>query len=180
MPLVYVLGFPAVLVCIVATASMAFRFGWQFGTEPWEQWSFALGLAAMDVIKAFLLLSVAGAWRARQYGRVGVALAAFVVFTSLSLLSSFGMAAIQSALKVGSHTATANVYKDRKAEVDRLVAQREALQNRSRGRRQMPSRQHRRRLTRSPSRPAPRVTAAAARSGARISRPRSARRARRC
>ena len=81
MPLSYVLGFPAVLVCIVATASMAFRFGWQFGAEPWEQWSFALGLAAMDVIKAFLLLAVAGAWRARQYGRIGVALTAFVVFT---------------------------------------------------------------------------------------------------
>ena len=128
MPLSYVLGFPAVLVCIVATASMAFRFGWQFGTETWEQWSFALGLAAMDVIKAFLLLAVAGAWCARQYGRVGVALAAFVVFTSLSLLSSFGMAAIQSALKIGSHTAVASTYSDRKAEVDRLVAQREALQ----------------------------------------------------
>ena len=125
MPLSYVLGFPAVLVCIVATASMAFRFGWQFGAEPWEQWSFALGLAAMDVIKAFLLLAVAGAWRARQYGRVGVALAAFAVFTGLSLLSSFGMAAIQSALKIGSHTAVASIYNDRKAEVDRLVAQRE-------------------------------------------------------
>jgi len=128
MPLVYVLGFPAVLVCIVATASMAFRFGWQFGSEPLEQWSFALGLAAMDVIKSFLLLAVAGAWRVRQYGRIDVALGAFVVFTGLSLLSSFGMAAIQSALKVGSHTATASAYNDRKAEVDRLVAQREALQ----------------------------------------------------
>ena len=128
MPVSYVLGFPAVLVCIVATASMAFRFGWQFGAEPWEQWSFALGLAAMDVIKAFLLLAVAGAWRARQYGRIGVALTAFAVFTGLSLLSSFGMAAIQSALKVGSHTAVASTYNDRKAEVDRLVAQREALQ----------------------------------------------------
>ena len=128
MPLIYLLGLPATVICMVTTAIMAFRFGWQFGSEPLEQWSFALGLVAVDVIKGFLLIAAAVAWEARRFAQVATAVLAFFVFTALSLLSTFGMGAIQSASKIGAHTAVATSYRDSKAEVDRLLAERAKIE----------------------------------------------------
>jgi hypothetical protein len=123
------LGLPAVLVCLLATASMAFRFGWNLGSEEIDKWIYASAGVAVDLIKALLPLLIVWAWIAtpRRWAYCSIASLFFLLFTSYSLLASFGLAAIQSANKLGAHAAAAVTYKDRRAELDHLRTERKAL-----------------------------------------------------
>ena len=62
MALRVLLGLPAVLVCLLATASMAFRFGWNLGSEEIDKWIYASAGVAVDLIKALLPLLIVWAW----------------------------------------------------------------------------------------------------------------------
>ena len=123
------LGLPAVLVCLLATASMAFRFGWNLGSEEIDKWIYASAGVAVDLIKALLPLLIVWAWIAtpRRWAYCSIASLFFLLFTSYSLLASFGLAAIQSANKLGAHAAVAVTYEDRRADISRLRAERSAL-----------------------------------------------------
>ena len=129
MALRVLLGLPAVLVCLLATASMAFRFGWNLGSEEIDKWIYASAGIAVDLIKALLPLLIVWAWIAtpRRWGYCIVAGPFFLLFTSYSLLASFGLAAIQSANKLGAHAAVAVTYEDRRGDLNRLRAERSAL-----------------------------------------------------
>ena len=112
---------------IAVSTVMAARFGWSLGSSEIDRWLYGTAGGLADVLKALLPLFIVAAWVGRQYMRVTLATAAFLVFTGYSLVSSFGLAAIQRADKLGEHTAVAAVYEDRKREVDRLLAQRGQL-----------------------------------------------------
>jgi hypothetical protein len=129
MALRVLLGLPAVLVCLLATASMAFRFGWNLGSEEIDKWIYASAGVAVDLIKALLPLLIVWAWIAtpRRWAYCIIAGLFFLLFTSYSLLASFGLAAIQSANKLGAHAAVAVMYEDRRADLNRLRAERSAL-----------------------------------------------------
>ena len=75
MALRMLLGLPAVAICILATASMAFRFGWSLGAEEIDRWMYAGAGVAVDVIKALMPLLIIWAWHAtpRRWGYCGIA-----------------------------------------------------------------------------------------------------------
>jgi hypothetical protein len=68
-----------------------------------------------------LPLLIVSAWLARQYVRSLAGAALFMVITAYSITSSFGLAAIQRADMIGDHAATATIYQDRRADLDRLI-----------------------------------------------------------
>jgi hypothetical protein len=108
---------------------MAFRFGWNLGSEEIDKWIYASAGVAVDLIKALLPLLIVWAWVAtpRRWAYCSIASLFFLLFTSYSLLASFGLAAIQSANKLGAHAAVAVTYEDRRADLNRLRAERSAL-----------------------------------------------------
>lgn len=120
----YVLGVPATLICVVMSGVMAFRFGWGLGSTEIDQWVYAIAGVAIDVIKGLLPLLIIWAWRStpRQWLYCIVASAFFALFSGYSLFASFGLAAVQSANKGGTHTLAATALKDRRAELDRLLS----------------------------------------------------------
>jgi hypothetical protein len=106
---------------------MAGRFGYSLGSTETDRWLYAAAGALADILKALLPLFIVAAWFAGQYVRSLAAALLFVVFTGYSLASSFGLAAIQRAEKLGDHAAVARTYQDRRAELERHVAERGGL-----------------------------------------------------
>lgn len=123
----YVLGLPAVLVCMVATAIMAWRFGLTIGATDLDRHIYAAAGISVDILKGLLPIFMAIAWRAGRRGYCIAAGTAFAVFVTYSLAASFGLAAIQHAGKNAEHAAVATAYTDRRAELGRLLAQRDAM-----------------------------------------------------
>jgi hypothetical protein len=119
-------GLIAVGFTLVSTV-MASRFGYSLGSTETDRWLYAAAGALADILKALLPLFIVAAWFVGQYVRSIAAAVLFVVFTGYSLASSFGLAAIQRAEKLGDHAAVASTYQDRRAELDRLLAQRAQL-----------------------------------------------------
>jgi hypothetical protein len=117
-------GGTAVAAFIAVSTVMAFRFGWTLGSTAYDQWLYATVGASADAVKAFLPLLITAAWSASQYLRCLAATALFTVVTAFSLTSSFGLAALQRADKLSVHAAMATTYHDRRAELDRLIAER--------------------------------------------------------
>jgi hypothetical protein len=122
-----VLGGLIALGFVAVSTVMAGRFGYSLGSTETDRWLYAGAGGLADVLKALLPLFIVAAWFAGQYVRSLVGALLFVVFTGYSLASSFGLAALQRAEKMGEHAAVASTYQDRRAELDRLLAQRAAL-----------------------------------------------------
>src|SRR5919108_608150 len=114
----------AVAAFIVVSTVRAARFGWSVGATDYYRVLYAGAGGSAHVIKASLPLMILSAWQARQYARGAAGVALFVAVSTYSITSSFGLAAIQRADKIGEHAAVATVYKDRRADLDRLMAER--------------------------------------------------------
>lgn len=112
---------------IVMSTAVAARFGWHLGEEQTDRILFATAGGLADVFKALLPLFIVGAWAARHYVRSALALGAFLVFTAYSLTASFGLAALLKEEKIGGRTAIAAAYRDERAALAKLDAQRKAL-----------------------------------------------------
>jgi hypothetical protein len=112
---------------IVISTVMAVRFGWQFGATETDRYVYATAGGLADLLKALLPLAIVGAWRTGEYPRCTTCAVVFAVFTAYSLGSSFGLAAIQQAEKVGEHTALATTYQDDRTEFERLRQERNTL-----------------------------------------------------
>mgnify|MGYP003375273512 CR=1 FL=1 len=122
-----VLGGLVALGFVVVSTIMAARFGWELGASETDRYLYAVAGGLADVLKALLPLFVVAAFVHGQYVRSFFAAVVFVVFTGYSLTASFGLAAIQSAEKVGSHNAAELALNDRREALDTLLAQRKAL-----------------------------------------------------
>jgi hypothetical protein len=117
-------GGAAVAAFVVVSTVMAARFGWSLGTTVFDRVLYAAAGGFADLLKTFLPLFVVTAFLARQWVRTVAGGALFLVVTAFSLSSSFGLAAIQRTDKIGEHTATATAYQDRRADLERLIAER--------------------------------------------------------
>jgi hypothetical protein len=117
-------GRMAVAAFIAISTATAFRFGWTLGADECDRWLYASAGAFADALKAFLPLLIVTAWLAGQYVRSVAGAALFAAVTAYSITSSFGLAAIQRADKLGEHVAAITTYRDRRADLDRLIAHR--------------------------------------------------------
>jgi hypothetical protein len=121
------IGGVAVAAFVGVSTVMAARFGWTLGATDYDQWLYAAAGGFADVLKAFLPLLITTAWLARQWMRSLAGAALFIAVTAYSLTSSFGLASIQRAEKLGDHAATATAYKDRRADLERLITARASI-----------------------------------------------------
>lgn len=121
------LGGLVALGFIVVSTAMAIRFGYELGIAEHDRILYATAGGLADVLKSLLPLFIVAAYLARQWVRCALACVVFVIFTCYSLAASFGLAAIQSAGKVGTHAAEVRTVKDQRAELARLQKQRDAL-----------------------------------------------------
>jgi hypothetical protein len=112
---------------IAVSTVMAARFGYSLGASEVDRWLYAFAGGLADVLKAFLPLLIVLAWLSGQYARCFAGAVLFVVFTGYSVTSSFGLAAIQSADKLGEHAAASTTYKDLRSDLARLMDQRAKL-----------------------------------------------------
>ena len=106
---------------IAVSTVMAARFGHSLGASEVDRWLYAAAGGLADVLKAFLPLLIVLAWFSKQYARCIAGVVLFAVFTGYSITSSFGLAAIQRADKIGEHSAATTTYKDLRGDLRRLV-----------------------------------------------------------
>jgi hypothetical protein len=69
----------AVLGCVLASTTLAFRYGWTRGATEIDQWTFAGAAAALDLVKTGLPVAAVGAWEARYYRKATTAWAGFAL-----------------------------------------------------------------------------------------------------
>lgn len=116
-----------IILCVVASATFAFEFGWTRGASDVHRWTFALAAVALDLLKAGLPIFGALAWAESRPGRSLICWFVFAWLTGLSLWCAYGTTAVQLAEKIAVRAAMTTTETDRRAIVDRLRAQREAL-----------------------------------------------------
>jgi hypothetical protein len=124
-------GFAAlgVLVCLGAitfSTAVAATFGWSIGVQfgPTIGYACAAGGAMLDLLKSGGPIFIGWRWAERNYTAVVAGVIGFVIVTTYSLTSSFGLIAALQADKIGGHAAVVTTYKDRRADLDRLLAAR--------------------------------------------------------
>src|SRR5262249_40020306 len=117
----------AVLACIFASATFAFEFGWTRGATDVHRWTYAFAGVALDLLKSGLPLLAATAWHERRPARSFACWVVFVVLTSLSLWCAYGTTATQLAEKFANQAVAQSDLSTRRATLDRLRGQRDAL-----------------------------------------------------
>jgi hypothetical protein len=117
----------AVLGCVVASTTLAFRYGWTRSVNEFDQWTFAGAAAALDLVKTGLPIVAATTWAARECGKAVAAWLGFIFLTLLSLWCAFGMTATQLADKGTAQTVAKSTYDERKADLERLTKERAEL-----------------------------------------------------
>ncbi|MGH6815053.1 MAG: hypothetical protein ACREC6_05055 [Hyphomicrobiaceae bacterium] len=116
-----------VLVCIGASATFAFEFGWTRGATDVHRWTYALASVAIDLLKAGMPILGAMAWHDRDMTRSFACWLVFVCFTAFSLWCAYGMTATQLAEKIGDRITVEVDLKRKESSLDALRAQRDAL-----------------------------------------------------
>jgi hypothetical protein len=117
----------AVLVCIAASATFAFEFGWTRGATDVHRWTYALSGVALDLLKSGLPILAATAWHDGKPARSLASWVVFAVLTGLSLWCAYGTTATQFAEKFANHAVAQSDLSARQATLDRLRMQRDAL-----------------------------------------------------
>ena len=117
----------AVLACIGASATFAFEFGWTRGATEVYRWTYALAGVALDLLKSGLPILGATAWHDRKPARSCACWVVFAVLTALSLWCAYGTTATQLAEKFALQAVAQSDLSTRRATLDRLRGQRDAL-----------------------------------------------------
>lgn len=118
-----VLGVLAAGVLLAVSCAMNWRFGFSLGRTEFDGQIYGAASAAADCMKALVPFFFFAAIRNRMWSQAAASAIVWVVVTSYSLTSALGHAALNRLDTAGQRTATADSYKDHRADLARAQEQ---------------------------------------------------------
>ncbi len=118
-----VLGVLAAGVLLAVSCAMNWRFGFSLGRTEFDGQIYGAASAAADCMKALVPFFFFAAIRNRMWSQAAASALVWVVVTSYSLTSALGHAALNRLDTAGQRTATADSYKDHRADLARAQEQ---------------------------------------------------------
>ena len=118
-----VLGVLAAGVLLAVSCAMNWRFGFSLGRTEFDGQIYGAASAAADCMKALVPFFFFAAIRNRMWSQALASAIVWVVVTSYSLTSALGHAALNRLDTAGQRTATADSYKDHRADLARAQEQ---------------------------------------------------------
>jgi hypothetical protein len=118
-----VLGVLAAGVLLAVSCAMNWRFGFSLGRTEFDGQIYGAASAAADCMKALVPFFFFAAIRNRMWSQAAASAIVWVVVTSYSLTSALGHAALNRLDTAGQRTATADNYKDHRADLSRAQEQ---------------------------------------------------------
>ncbi len=118
-----VLGVLAAGVLLAVSCAMNWRFGFSLGRTEFDGQIYGAASAAADCMKALVPFFFFAAIRNRMWSQAVASAIVWVVVTSYSLTSALGHAALNRLDTAGQRTATADNYKDHRADLSRAQEQ---------------------------------------------------------
>lgn len=118
-----VLGVLAAGVLLAVSCAMNWRFGFSLGRTEFDGQIYGAASAAADCMKALVPFFFFAAIRNRMWSQAAASALVWVVVTSYSLTSALGHAALNRFDSAGQRTATADSYKDHRADLARAQEQ---------------------------------------------------------
>jgi hypothetical protein len=118
-----VLGVLAAGVLLAVSAAMNWRFGVSLGRTELDGQIYGAASAAADCMKALVPFFFFAAIRNRMWSQAAASALVWVVVTSYSLTSALGHAALNRLDSAGQRTASADSYKDHRADLARVQEQ---------------------------------------------------------
>jgi len=118
-----VLGVLAAGVLLAVSAAMNWRFGFSLGRTELDGQIYGAASAAADCMKALVPFFFFAAVRSRVWSQVLASALVWVVVTAYSLTSALGHAALNRLDSTGQRAATAQTYKDHRADLARAKEQ---------------------------------------------------------
>ncbi|WP_072376908.1 hypothetical protein [Hyphomicrobium sp. NDB2Meth4] len=118
-----VLGVLAAGVLLAVSAAMNWRFGVSLGRTELDGQIYGAASAAADCMKALVPFFLFAAIKNRMWSQAAASALVWVVVTAYSLTSALGHAALNRLDTAGQRTATAEAYKDQRADLARAQEQ---------------------------------------------------------
>lgn len=118
-----VLGVLAAGVLLAVSAAMNWRFGVSLGRTELDGQIYGAASAAADCMKALVPFFFFAAIRNRMWSQAAASALVWVVVTAYSLTSALGHAALNRLDTAGQRTASADSYKDHRADLARAQEQ---------------------------------------------------------
>ena len=118
-----VLGVLAAGVLLAVSCAMNWRFGFSLGRTEFDGQIYGAASAAADCMKALVPFFFFAALRNRMWSQALASAIVWVVVTSYSLTSALGHAALNRLDTAGQRTASADNYKDHRADLSRAQEQ---------------------------------------------------------
>jgi len=118
-----VLGVLAAGVLLAVSCAMNWRFGFSLGRTELDGQIYGAASAAADCMKALVPFFFFAAIRNRMWSQALASALVWVVVTSYSLTSALGHAALNRLDTAGQRTASADSYKDHRADLARAQEQ---------------------------------------------------------
>ena len=118
-----VLGVLAAGVLLAVSCAMNWRFGFSLGRTEFDGQIYGAASAAADCMKALVPFFFFAAVRNRMWSQALASAVVWVVVTTYSLTSALGHAALNRFDTAGQRTATADSYKDHRADLARAQEQ---------------------------------------------------------
>jgi len=118
-----VLGVLAAGVLLAVSCAMNYRFGFSLGRTEFDGQIYGAASAAADCMKALVPFFFFAAVRNRSWSQAGASALVWVVVTAYSLTSALGHAALNRLDTAGQRAATAEAYKDHRADLARAKEQ---------------------------------------------------------
>lgn len=118
-----VLGVLAAGVLLAVSCAMNWRFGVSLGRTEFDGQIYGAASAAADCMKALVPFFFFAAIRNRMWSQAAASAVVWVVVTAYSLTSALGHAALNRLDTAGQRTATAENYKDQRADLSRAKEQ---------------------------------------------------------
>ena len=118
-----VLGVLAAGVLLAVSCAMNWRFGFSLGRTEFDGQIYGAASAAADCMKALVPFFFFAAIRNKMWSQAIASAIVWVVVTSYSLTSALGHAALNRLDTAGQRTASADSYKDHRADLTRAQEQ---------------------------------------------------------
>jgi len=118
-----VLGVLAAGVLLAVSAAMNWRFGFSLGRTEFDGQIYGAASAAADCMKALVPFFFFAALRTKMWSQAAASALVWVVVMAYSLTSALGHAALNRLDTAGKRAATAQTYKDHRADLKRAQEQ---------------------------------------------------------
>ena len=118
-----VLGVLAAGVLLAVSAAMNWRFGFSLGRTEFDGQIYGAASAAADCMKALVPFFFFAALRTKMWSQAAASAVVWVVVMAYSMTSALGHAALNRFDTAGQRAATAQTYKDHRADLKRAQEQ---------------------------------------------------------